>query len=455
MATRNTAGRRLLSEAKLEFANPFDQTDYNNIVETFNAPTVVAPQVVQPTTTAAVPSIEEILAQGGGSPVVIDGVMYQPIFESSGQGETFEQGPLTQVVAYKPGETATGQSYKTYSPSMEEIGTNKFQKVGNIGTMLQTAAEDLAPLAAMALTAGGAGGALGGFLTGGGLTGTAASALGNALISGGAGALTGQDPLKAALLAAGGTYAGGLFGGADAGIGGAEGAEFADMAAGLSPEFGTTAAYDAAIAAGAPTALSSAPLTTSFASPLEELTSGGLVTETGAPALLSEEAISALPTVSETAPVLAEVPTTPDAQRIEVTGAKARQTIGDVAAEVNAGELFGPTMTGAQTAKYDEVLEKTGSKEEADKAASAVGQLTLKDLYTALQALGALSSTGLFGGGGGGGQQRPFVPPTATVPTGNEDYYNAVQQYYNTYMPTAPRDVSTPLQQWYQGKFGG
>jgi hypothetical protein len=162
------------------------------------------------------PTAERILSEGGGNPVNIDGTIYQPVFDSTGQGETFEQGPLKEIVSYKAGETATGQSYKTYSPDMQEAGTSQFKNVGNFGDLLKTAGEDLAPLAAMALTMGGAGGALGGFLSGGALTGTAASALGNALIAGGSGALTGQDPLKAALLAAGGTFAGGLFGGAEA-----------------------------------------------------------------------------------------------------------------------------------------------------------------------------------------------------------------------------------------------
>ncbi len=44
--------------------------------------------------------------------------------------------------------------------------------------------------------------------------------------------------------------------------------------------------------------------------------------------------------------------------------------------------------------------------------------------------------------------------PTQGVPTGNQDYYNAIQQYYNAYMPAAPRDVATPLQNWYNNKYG-
>lgn len=64
---------------------------------------------------------------------------------------------------------------------------------------------------------------------------------------------------------------------------------------------------------------------------------------------------------------------------------------------------------------------------------------------------GAGSAVSNMGGGGGGGVGGL---PTQGVPTGNQDYYNAIQQYYNAYMPAAPRDVATPLQNWYNSKYG-
>jgi len=110
-------------------------------------------------------------------------------------------------------------------------------------------------------------------------------------------------------------------------------------------------------------------------------------------------------------------------------------------------------MTGTQTTVYDKTLEATGSKPIADAAAVAAGGLTLADL---LKALTTASSLGMLGGGGGGGVgTRTSMVPSTPVPMGNSDYYNAVQRYYNAYMPAAPRDVATPLQQWYEGKFGG
>jgi hypothetical protein len=147
--------------------------------------------------------------------------------------------------------------------------------------------------------------------------------------------------------------------------------------------------------------------------------------------------------------------TPPANQVVEVPGTKAgpSNTIGNVAAAINAGTQYGPGMTGTQTTVYDKVLETTGSKPAADVAATAAGALTLTDI---LKALTGLSSAGLLGGGGGGGGGgQMFTAPTTPVPVGNADYYKAIQQYYNTYMPAAPRDVATPLQQWYEGKFGG
>ena len=61
---------------------------------------------------------------------------------------------------------------------------------------------------------------------------------------------------------------------------------------------------------------------------------------------------------------------------------------------------------------------------------------------------GALVNNALGGGGGSN------VSPTQSVPVGNQDYYNAIQQYYNAYLPTQPRDVATPLQNWYSKKYG-
>jgi len=140
-------------------------------------------------------------------------------------------------------------------------------------------------------------------------------------------------------------------------------------------------------------------------------------------------------------------------QQIDVTGTKDKSNTDNVVASFKPSDLYGPGMTGTQTTVYDKTLEATDSKTAADTAATLAGGLTLADL---LKAFTTISSLGMLGGGGGG-SGGGFTPmaPTTPVPVGNADYYKAIQQYYNTYMPQTPRDVATPLQQWYEGKFGG
>jgi hypothetical protein len=55
---------------------------------------------------------------------------------------------------------------------------------------------------------------------------------------------------------------------------------------------------------------------------------------------------------------------------------------------------------------------------------------------------------------GGGGTNTPLQAPTQGVPTNDPNYYNQLQQYYNAYLPQTPRDVVTPLQQWYNSSYG-
>lgn len=55
---------------------------------------------------------------------------------------------------------------------------------------------------------------------------------------------------------------------------------------------------------------------------------------------------------------------------------------------------------------------------------------------------------------GGGGTNIPLQTPTQGMPEFTPEYYQQLQQYYNSYLPQTPRDVVTPLQQWYNSKSG-
>jgi len=97
----------------------------------------------------------------------------------------------------------------------------------------------------------------------------------------------------------------------------------------------------------------------------------------------------------------------------------------------------------------------------AGAAAGAAGGLGAKDILTALVGSGLLTGglgalTG--GGGGGGGVSLPVASDLSGTSTGmsqfSPDYYQRIQQYYNAYMPEQPRDVATPLADWYNSSFG-
>ena len=63
-------------------------------------------------------------------------------------------------------------------------------------------------------------------------------------------------------------------------------------------------------------------------------------------------------------------------------------------------------------------------------------------------------TTGAVRAATGGGTNTPMQAPTQGVPTNDPNYYNQLQQYYNAYLPQTPRDVVTPLQQWYNSSYG-
>lgn len=65
---------------------------------------------------------------------------------------------------------------------------------------------------------------------------------------------------------------------------------------------------------------------------------------------------------------------------------------------------------------------------------------------------GAGIASAITGGGGTGGGVGAL--PTQGVPLNTADYYNAIQQNYNRLLPAVPRDVATPLAQWYNSTYG-
>lgn len=178
-----------------------------------------------------------------GTNANLGGVWVQPVYDSQGQGETFEQGPLKEVLVYNQNQQ-TGDAYKQYAPTGDYIKSGQFKESGNFGDLLKDMGVAIGPTALMALTAGGAGGLLGGLVA---PTASAATqaALGGALLGGGGAAITGQDVLKGAFLGGAGGYLSNALASGITDSQALQSAMDADIAGGMIPEFGTNAAYDA------------------------------------------------------------------------------------------------------------------------------------------------------------------------------------------------------------------
>jgi hypothetical protein len=90
----------------------------------------------------------------------------------------------------------------------------------------------------------------------------------------------------------------------------------------------------------------------------------------------------------------------------------------------------------------------------ASTAPAASTGLTNTQIGNLIRAGVGLLGTGAAVGAIGGGTNTPLQAPTQGVPTNTPEYFNQLQQYYNAYLPQTPRDVVTPLQQWYNSSYG-
>lgn len=237
-----------------------------------------------------------------------------------------------------------------------------------------------------------------------------------------------RDAVKAAAVMAAMAYGLPMLGEAAGAAGAGEAAAAGSLTAGVTPA--SVAAWEAAL----PTALSSAPLSTTLAAPLAELgTVGGLseaaintlpTLTASAPATLTPSLLSSAPLTTNLSAPLTELGTvgglstdaisTLPAMAAPTTAASTAPYVMSSAdkAAMLSGEAYGPGMSGLQTSAYDTALGATGSKTLADLAANAAGAGStaanwLKDNPTLGKLLfsgaGALLNTAGGGGGSGGG----------------------------------------------------
>lgn len=192
----------------------------------------------------------------------------------------------------------------------------------------------------------------------------------------------------------------------------------ADIAGGMVPEFGTNAAYDAFMAGAMTpeaataieTMINNAAVDPGFENMSYNWTPNGADVFTGGPDVVTTPTTTTPTTVTTTpTPVTPPTVTTPTVTTPTVTP---------------------PTVT-TPTTVIPSVITKL-----------LPGLLTAGTVNKVITPTTKTTTT------------TPLTTGITPTPSNNQDYYNAIQQYYNAYMPNAPRDVTTPLQQWYSSKYG-
>lgn len=357
------------------------------------------------------------------------GEMNTPV---SYQGTKVINGDIVNVTYDANGNivAATGQPVtvdgKQYVADYSSTGNKTYREYTTPG-QFSDIADAVKYLGPIALTAGGAGPISSAIGSATGLTGSALSAATGATLGAGSAALTGNNIVKGALLGGAGGY---LSGALNAGItdkAALQAAMDADIAGGMVPEFGTNSAYDAFM---------NEAMTPAARTAIETMINSG----NGA--WLGENVPSGVPEWDQ---AFTNAGGTFDTAYTNPT---------DLTNVPEPGfENWTPNGTDVSNVGPDTVP--------TPKVVTPDTKTVTPDLKTVTDLAKVIS----LGGGLLGGSKlvsNALTPtptgtttaPTQTVPVGNQDYYNAIQQYYNAYMPAQPRDIATPLQNWYSKKYG-
>jgi hypothetical protein len=222
-----------------EDGGSFGEPTIDEVIAQLIAPTQPVAPVVEPVAPMTTQETVKALVDSGAfeqSPnqaVLIDGTYYQPIYNSTGSGQDFQQGPLENVITYKESENKVGGDVNWFSPEGEKQQVTKQQEVN--------ATKDLMDFALTAGTIFGVPAGIGEAL---GLTGSVGQAVGQGVLTSGTqlgGGASLEDALTAGLVSGGLVYGGSQLGDI------AKNATYdsvaaADTAGGLIPKYGTT--YD-------------------------------------------------------------------------------------------------------------------------------------------------------------------------------------------------------------------
>jgi hypothetical protein len=121
--------------------------------------------------------------------------------------------------------------------------------------------------------------------------------------------------------------------------------------------------------------------------------------------------------------------------------------------DVNVAQTYPTSELAGTGGLLSDVAADTTTGTTTGTAANGTTGLTSSQIANLIKAgLGLAGTVGAVNAVGGG-NNTPMQTPTQGVPTSDPNYYNQLQQYYNAYLPQTPRDVVSPLQQWYEGKF--
>lgn len=156
---------------------------------------------------------------------------------------------------------------------------------------------------------------------------------------------------------------------------------------------------------------------------------------TGSRPVTTPEVVNAITAALPTIPSTTAAGATPE---VKVTAQKSAN-VGDTLAALPS-TLLPPTVTSPTTT--------------TTKTTNELG-LTDEQMANLLKA-----AVGLFGGGLGAaslaGRTTPNIGalPTQLPPMYMDDYFTKVQQNYNRLLPAVPRDVASPLRDWYTSQYG-
>ena len=234
-----------------------------------------------------------------------------------------------------------------------------------------------------------------------------------------------KDPVVLAALAGG--YGAGLFGGAGAGLGaagtaGMSAAELAQLDLALGGAGGSTGA----------TSLANALATGADVATLTNLTGGSGVT-TGIEAGITADSV---------AEKLAA-----DAFEVSNAGASALNPTGTVTptTPITPTTVTPTAVTPTTVTPPTSIMDGLTATQLANLAKAGVSLATLFGTNALIN--NQSNNTAVTTPSAG-------TMPTQTVPLNTQDYYNAIQQNYNSLMPSMPRDVASPLAAWYNSKYG-